>query len=385
MKGSVLLAGLLAWTVCSTGVRPANAGLQERGDGMRGSVKRVDFGRTENRTPVDLYVLTNDHGMVAKVMTYGAILTELHVPDRNGKAGDVVLGFDDLKGYLKGHPYFGATTGRYANRINKGKFTLNGKTYQLAINNPPNSLHGGVLGYDKMVWKAERVRGSQDPAVKFSYRSHDGEEGFPGNIDMEVTYTLTDDNGIRIDYRATSDQPTPLNLTNHSYFNLAGQGAGPVYDHELTLNAGRYTPTDDTLIPTGEIASVRGTPFDFLRPTKIGARINNLPSYLGGGYDNNYAIDGGGKSLVKAATVYEPKSGRVMEVLTTEPGIQLYTGNFLDGTLKGKDGAVYRKHNAFCLETQRFPDSPNKPNFPNSILRPGETYTQTTIYRFSTR
>jgi aldose 1-epimerase len=346
------------------------------------SLKRMDFGKTPDGTPIDLYVLTNGN-VTAKVMTYGAILTELIVPDRHGKPGDVVLGFDNLAGYLAGHPYFGATTGRVANRIAKGQFTLDGKDYKLAVNNAPNSLHGGLKAFDKVVWKAQDVSGQAGPAVRFSYLSPDGEEGFPGNLSVSVTYTVTADQAIKIDYSATTDKATPVNLTNHSYFNLAGPASGNILGHELMLAADQYTPGDDTMIPTGDIKPVKGTPLDFTTSTKIGAHIAEIPGEPGG-YDHNYVLRGG-KAPALAARVSEPASGRLMEMFTTEPGVQFYTANFLDGSLKGKDGVVYKKNQAFCLEAQHFPDSVHHANFPTTILRPGETYTQTTIYKFSTK
>ena len=342
----------------------------------------MDFGKTADGTTIELYVLTNGR-ITAKVMTYGAILTELHVPDKNGKTADVVLGFDNLAAYLAGHPHFGATTGRFANRIAKGKFSLDGKDYTLALNNGPNSLHGGLKGFDKAVWKAEDVSGDAGPAVKFSYVSKDGEEGYPGNLTVSVTYTVTAADALKIDYTATTDQATPLNLTNHSYFNLGGSASGSILDHELTLTASAYTPVDETLIPTGDIASVKDTPLDFTRPQTLGSRINDLKGEPVG-YDHNFVLPkSDGKTPILAAKIVEPKSGRVMETYTTEPGVQLYTANFMDGSIKGKDGVSYKKHGAFCLETQHFPDSVNQPNFPSTILRPGDTYTQTTIYKFS--
>jgi len=383
MKATVL-AGCLASTLALAGIR-ADAGAKEKGKKpVKATLQKTDWGKTEDGTPVQLYTLSNSKGMVAKISTYGAILTELHVPDRTGKMDDVVLGFSDLKTYLAGHPYFGSTVGRYANRIAKGKFTLNGKEYTLAVNNGPNHLHGGLKGFDKQVWRAEPVGSTDGQAVKFSYVSRDGEEGYPGTVSVEVTYTLTERNEIRIDYRATTDKDTPINLTNHSYFNLSGEGSGEILDHELMLEAGRYTPADETLIPTGEIAPVKGTPLDFTSPHKIGERIDQIPASVGG-YDHNFVLNSEGKSLALAARVYDPKSGRLLEMQTTEPGVQLYTGNFLDGTLKGKKGTAYQKHTAFCLEAQHFPDSPNKPTFPSTILNPGQTYRQTTIYRFSAR
>jgi aldose 1-epimerase len=341
----------------------------------------MDFGKTAEGTPIELYILSNGR-VTAKVMTYGAIVTELHVPDRQGKQADVVLGFDNLPAYLAGHPHFGAMTGRVANRIAKGQFTLDGKVYHLAVNNGPNSLHGGKKGFDKVVWKGEEVPGSEGPSVKFSYLSPDGEEGYPGNLSVSVTYSVTPDDALKIDYVATTDKATPINLTNHSYFNLAGAELGPILGHELMLAADEYTPADDTLIPTGEIKSVRGTPLDFTTPTPIGARIDQLPASIGG-YDHNYVIRPDTRSPAFAARVRDPASGRIMEMFTTEPGVQLYTSNFMGG-ITGKGAVAYKKHQAFCLEAQHFPDSVHHPNFPSIILRPGSTYTQTTIYKFST-
>jgi aldose 1-epimerase len=352
-------------------------------DGERGRIVKTDFGKTPEGRSVELYVLTNGK-MTAKVMTYGAIVTELHAPDRNGKPADVVLGFDDLRGYLAGHPYFGATVGRVANRIAKGKFTLDGKEYTLAVNDPPNTLHGGLKGFDKVVWKAEEVQKPDGPAVRMTYLSPDGEEGYPGNLSVGVTFTLTDGGGLRIEYEATTDKATPVNLTNHSYFNLAGPASGPILDHEVLLEADQYTPVDDTLIPTGAIEPVRGTPLDFTTSTPIGARIDQLKGEPGG-YDHNLVLRRRGEGPTLAARAYDPESGRVLEVHTTEPGLQFYSGNFLDGTNKGKGGVVYRKHQAFCMEADHFPDSVHHPNFPSVILQPGQTYRQTTIYQFSAR
>jgi aldose 1-epimerase len=355
------------------------------GDKVATSVHSTDFGKTPDGIAVELYELTNAAGMKVKIMTYGGIITELHTPDRTGKLGDVVLGFDDLAGYVAGHPYFGAIVGRVANRIARGEFALDGKEYKLAVNNGPNALHGGLNGFDKVVWKAKALQVQPEAsAVQLYYRSPAGEEGYPGNLDATVTYTLTEDNMVLIDYRATADKPTAINLTNHSYFNLAGPASGDVLGHEMMIAADRYTPVDDTLIPTGKIDAVRGTPMDFTTPTAIGARIGQLKGEPGG-YDHNYVLRREGKSFAKAVRVYEPMSGRVMEMWTTEPGVQFYSGNFLDGKIKGKGGVVYRKHQGICLEAQHFPDSVHHPNFPSVILRPGETYTQATGYRFSAR
>ena len=345
---------------------------------MTSNIQKAAFGRLPDGMAVDLYTLTNANGLVAKVMNYGTIITELHVPDRKGVLGDVVLGFDNLAQYAKGHPCFGCTVGRVANRIAKGRFTLDGKTYVLAVNNGPNHLHGGLKGFDKKVWKAEPQSGA---AVKFAYTSPDGEEGYPGTLAVAVTMTLTDANELRLDYRATTDRATPVNLTNHSYFNLAGQE--DVLRHELMIAADNYTPTDSTLIPTGEIKPVKGTPLDFTRPAAIGSRISQLHT-VPLGYDHNFVLNGGGKRLALAARVYEPESGRVMEVHTTEPGVQLYTANSLDGSLTGKRGVVYRQHGGFCLEMEHFPDSVNQPKFPSVILRPDQIYRQTTVHKFST-
>jgi aldose 1-epimerase len=352
--------------------------------GGSGSLNRMDFGKTNDGQAVELYVLRNGT-TTAKVMTFGAILTELDVVDRHGKPGDVVLGFDSLDGYLGKHPYFGAVVGRVANRIARGKFTLGGKEYTLAVNNGPNALHGGLKGFDKVVWKAEEVACPDGPSVKFSHVSKDGEEGYPGNLSVSVTYTLTADDALRLQYTATTDRATPINLSNHSYFNLAGPGSGTILHHEVTIAADRYTPVDDTLIPTGELADVKGTPLDFTTATTIGKRIQQIKADPVG-YDHNFVLrSGGAKTPVPAVTVYEPTTGRVLEMSTTEPGVQFYTGNFLDGTNTGKGGVVYRQYQGLCLEAQHFPDSINHPRFPSTVLEPGKSYTQTTVYRFSTR
>ncbi len=346
-------------------------------------LEQSEFGRMPDGTVVRLFTLTNRQGMVAKITAYGAILTELHVPDRHGKVENVVHGFDNLDQYLQGHPSFGATVGRVANRIAQGRFTLDGQEYKLAINNGPNHLHGGLKGFDKKVWQAQPLPGGEhDGSVQFTYLSQDGEEGYPGNLSVAVVYTLTDDNELRIDYTAAADKATPVNLTNHSYFNLAG--SGDILGHELMIAADRYTPSDATLIPTGEIAVVKDTPVDFTSPTPIGARFGQLTAKPTG-YDHNLMLNSGGMTPALAARVYEPKTGRIMEVHTTEPGVQLYTGNFLDGKLTGVGGVVYRQHSGFCLETQHFPDSVNHPNFPSVILRPGRTFRTTTIFKFMAR
>jgi aldose 1-epimerase len=354
---------------------------EQTGGVTKMDIQITSFGRLPDGTEIDLYALTNKNGVKARIMTYGATLVSLETPDRNGKFADIVLGFDSLVGYLGANPYFGSTVGRYANRIAQGQFILDGVTYPLAKNNGENHLHGGIKGFDKVVWTAEPVRQEGAVGIKLGYLSQDGEEGYPGNLSVTVVYTLTEENELRISYRATTDKATPVNLTNHSYFNLAGQGNGDILGHELMLNADSYTPVDEGLIPTGEILPVEGTPMDFRSLRAIGARIAEVK----GGYDHNYVLRGGGGKLELAARVDEPASGRVMEIDTTEPGIQFYTGNFLDGTITGKGGKVYKQHYGFCLETQHFPDSPNKPNFPSTILRPGEEFSSLTVYKFSTK
>lgn len=340
------------------------------------------FGKLSDGTPVEQYTLTNGKGLVAKVITYGALLTELQTPDRHGKLGDIVLGFDNLDSYVKGHPYFGATIGRVGNRIAKGKFTLAGQTYTLAANNGPNALHGGLKGFDKVVWKAEIVPAKHGSAVKFTYVSRDGEEGYPGTLTATVTYTLTEENELRLDYTAKTDKATPVNLTNHSYWNLGG--GGDILNHVLMINADRYTPVDDTLIPTGHIAPVKGTVMDFTTPMAIGSRLLSLDNSPRG-YDHNYVLNRSGKKLNRAAALYEPTTGRALEILTDQPGVQFYSGNFLDATLTGKRGQVYHQYYGLCLETQHFPDSVNQPNFPTTILRPGQTFTSTTVHKFTAR
>ena len=371
-----LMGGLCVWGI-AVDPAPGRAAVES------GSLSKMIFGKTPDGTPVELYVLKNGQ-ITVKVMTYGAIITEIDTPDRNGKEGDVVLGFDSLEGYLGKHPYFGATVGRVANRIAKGKFTLNGQEYTLAVNDGPNTLHGGLKGFDKVIWKAEPISRPDGPSIKLTRRSPDGEEGYPGNLDVSVQFTVTEQNELKIEYTATTDKATPINLSNHSYFNLAGRTTEPVLGHELMLAADHYTPVDETLMPTGEIAPVAGTPLDFTKPTDIGARIKELKGEPTG-YDHNFVLNSGGKSLALAVRVYEPKTGRVMELSTTEPGVQFYTGNFLDGTITGKDGIAYRKHHAFCLEAQHYPDSIHHANFPSAVLEPGKTYTQTTVYKFSAR
>jgi aldose 1-epimerase len=348
-------------------------------------VKRTTSSATVDGKPIDVFTLTNGR-IEMRAMTYGGIILSLKVPDRAGHVTDVVLGFDNPEGYLKPPPppYFGALIGRYGNRIAKGKFTLDGKTYTLAINNPPNHLHGGNRGFDKVLWNAESKETADGVSVIFTRTSPDGEEGYPGALQARVTYTLTPKNELILEYHATTDKATPVNLTQHSYFNLAGDGSGDILSHDLTINADRYTPVDSTLIPTGELAPVTGTPFDFRKPTAIGARIGQDNAQLknGNGYDHNWVLNGSGSGLHPAARLADPKSGRSMEISTTEPGLQFYSGNFLDGTITGKDGHVYKFRNGLCLETQHFPDSPNQPKFPSTILRPGQNYDSKTVLTF---
>ncbi len=356
------------------------------------SVNKQPFGTADGR-PVELYTLRNSKGAEATIMTYGGIVQSLKVPDRDGNYADVVLGFDSLAGYtsdsyLRACPYFGALIGRYGNRIGGAKFTLEGKTYTLAANNGPNSLHGGIKGFDKVVWTAVKAEvGRQGPCLELSYLSKDGEEGFPGNLNVTATYTLTDNNELKLEFKATTDKPTVVNLTHHSYFNLRGQGNGDILGHEVYINSDKTTPVDSGLIPTGAFADVTGTPFDFRKPTPIGARINDPDPVLqyGPGYDHNWVIN---KRLGKfglQARVQEPTTGRVMEVWSDEPGLQFYAGNFLDGTITGKGGKVYQRRTGFCMEPQHYPDSPNKPTFPSVELKPGETYHNTIVYKFSAK
>ena len=350
------------------------------------TMTRSPFGSLPDGTALELFTFRNASGMEVSVTNYGGIITSLKVPDRNGELGDITLGYESIDGYLRSSPYFGALIGRYGNRIGNAQFTLDGTTYKLPANDGPNTLHGGVKGFDKVVWNAEPFEREGERGVVFTYTSPDGEEGFPGTLQARVTYTLTDKNELAFDYHATTDKPTVVNLTQHAYFNLAGDGSGDILGHELTINADRYTPVDKNLIPTGELASVAGTPFDFRTKNTIGARINDDHPQLkaGGGYDHNFVLNRSGDGLVLAARVEEPKTGRVMEVHTTEPGLQFYSGNFLDGSITGKQGHVYAHRTGFCLETQHFPDSPNKPSFPSTTLRPGEEYSSRTVYTFST-
>jgi aldose 1-epimerase len=340
------------------------------------------YGKTAEGHPVTMYVLTNTRGVELRAITYGGIITSLKVPDRSGAMGDIVLGFDRLDQYLKDSPYFGAVVGRYGNRIANGRFSLDGHTYTLARNNGPNHLHGGIKGFDKFVWEA--APSASGAAVTFSRTSPDGEEGYPGNLMVRITYTLSDRNELTIDYQATTDKATPVNLTQHTYFNLTGNVTGDILGHELTISADRFTPVDATLIPTGDLASVEGTPFDFRKPAVIGARINERHQQLinGKGYDHNWVLNRSAEGLQPSVRVVEPKSGRTLDIATTEPGLQFYSGNFLDGTNTGKGGRIYGQRTGLCLETQHFPDSPNQPNFPSTILRPGQQYSARTVFTF---
>jgi aldose 1-epimerase len=353
----------------------------------KSKMQKQAFGKIQDGQSVDLYTLTNKYGMTVAISNFGGTLVSLKVPDRDGKLGDVVLGYDNPADYENGNAHFGGTIGRYANRIAHGKFTLDGVVYTLPLNNGENTLHGGIRGFDKHIWTAKDVSSSAGEALELNYVSKDGEEGFPGTLTVKVVYTvLADENAVRIDYTAATDKDTVLNLTNHSYFNLAGQGNGDILQHQLTLYASQFTPVDATLIPTGKLQDVHNTPFDFLQPMAIGVRINmdDQQLKLGGGYDHNWVLDKKSpSSLSLAARAYDAQSGRVLEVSTTEPGMQFYTGNFLNGTVHGKAGKVYGYRSAFCLETQHFPDSPNHKDFPSTVLKPGQTFHSTSIYNFS--
>jgi aldose 1-epimerase len=350
-------------------------------------IEKTTFGKTPDGHTVDLYTLTNSHGVEVRVMNYGGIVVSLRVPDRAGKLDDVVLGYDNFAEYLDNKPYFGAIIGRFGNRIARGEFTLDGTTYHLAKNNGPNSLHSGLKGFDKVLWDAEPFTKDQAVGVVFTYTSKDGEEGFPGNLKTRVTYTLDDQNELEFACEATTDKATPVNLTHHSYFNLRGEGNGDVLNHEIAINADRFAVVDSALIPSGELRSVTGTPLDFRTSHAIGARINDPYEQLvvAGGYDHTFVLNRKRADLVLAARMHEPKTGRVLEVYTTEPGLQFYTGNFLDGSAAGKNGHHYARRSAFCLEAQHFPDSPNHPDFPTTILRPGQTYSSRAVYKFSTQ
>jgi aldose 1-epimerase len=351
------------------------------------TIDHEPYGKTPDGAVVDVYTLTNKRGMAAQIITYGGTVTSLKVPDRAGNMANVVLGYPQLEGYLSDTSYFGAIIGRYGNRIAGGRFSLNGAEYTLAKNDGPNSLHGGAKGFNKRIWQAKEASGPEGSGLTLTYTSTDGEEGYPGSLSVQVTYHVTEQNELRIDYNAKTDKPTVVNLTNHSYFNLSGEGSGDVLGHQLEIMADRYTPVDATLIPTGELAPVAGTPFDFTKPKAIGAQIRDAHPQivLGRGYDHNFVLQRPSSSEpALAARVQDPRTGRVMEVYTTEPGVQFYSSNFLNGTVVGTGGHTYRQGDAFCLETQHFPDSPNKPSFPSTVLQPGSEYRTTTIYRFST-
>lgn len=371
-------------TSCSS---KKNAASDETKDDAKAGIEKATYGNLPDRRTADIYTLRNASGMIARITNYGGIITELRTPDKDGKFEDVTLGLDSLSNYVKNNPFFGALVGRYGNRIAKGKFTLDGKTYTLPINNMGNALHGGKVGFDKVLWTATPVDGDE-PTLKLQYTSKDGEEGYPGNLSVEVTYTLQKDNALKIDYQATTDKPTVVNLTNHTYFNLTGGAKRDVLDHVVMLNADRFVPVDKTLIPTGKLQPVAGTPFDFTKPTAVGTRINDSTDTqikYGGGYDHAWVLNGAADTMKQAATVYEPTSGRMMEVRTTEPAVQFYTGNFLNGKVVGREGNPYNKRYALCLETEHYPDSPNQPSFPTTVLRPGQTYKTTTIYQFSVK
>jgi len=381
----IFLPVALLGTVSCSGDRDAGSSDQDLTPAT--SYEMKNFGFTPDGETVDLITLRSPSGVELDVATYGGIVTRLLAPDRGGELADVVLGHDRLEPYLAGTPYFGAIVGRYGNRIANGRFTLDGKEYVLAVNNGPNHLHGGIRGFDKVVWQAEPYANETEAGIVLRYVSPDGEEGYPGELSAKVTYALTAAGELRIDYEAMTDAPTIVNLTHHGYWNLAGHGSGDILDHVLAIRASRFTPVDETLIPTGERRPVEGTPFDFLDPTAIGARIDADDEQIafGGGYDHNFVLDGweNDGELRSAAVLHDPVSGRTVEVLTTEPGLQFYSGNFLDGSDIGKGGVVYERRTGLCLETQHFPDSPNHPAFPTTVLRPGETYRSTTVYRFS--
>jgi len=376
-----MAAGLLAVSLVGCASMSSNP---------KSTITKADFGRTPEGHAVEIYTLHNAQGAESRIITYGGIVQSLSVPDKNGKLADVVLGFDSIDGYtsasyIKGCPYFGALIGRYGNRIGGAKFTLEGQTYTLAGNNNGNTLHGGLKGFDKVVWTASPSVGVHGPQLVLAYVSRDGEEGFPGNLEVTAIYTLTEDNALKLEFTAKTDKPTVVNLTHHSYFNLAGQGNGDILGHLVQINSDKTTPVDAGLITTGEYADVTGTPFDFRKPTAIGARINDPNTILqyGPGYDHNWVINKAPGTFGLQARVVEPTSGRVLEVWSDQPGLQFYAGNFLDGTLTGKGGKVYQRRSAFCMEPQHYPDSPNKPNFPSVELKPGETYHNTIVYKFS--
>ena len=385
MKKNILILSLIISTLISCSTKKT----EQSDDNSMKNIELKQFGKLNDSTSAMVYTLKNASGMEVAITNFGGYVLSIKVPDKDGNYTDVVHSCDSLPQYVKGTPFFGPIVGRYGNRIGNGTFNLDGKTYTLAKNNGPNSLHGGKVGFDKKLWAATIIDG-EEPALKLNYTSPDMEEGYPGNLAVEVTYTLQKDNALKIEYKAVTDKATVVNLTNHTYFNLAGaNGTNTILDHELTLNADKITPVDATLIPTGELMPVAGTPFDFQKSTRIGARIDDTSDVqikYGGGYDHCWVFADSSKTLKPGATVYEPTSGRVMEMFTTEPAVQFYTGNFLNGSAVGKGGKVkYEKRSGFCLETQHYPDSPNKPQFPSTVLRPGETYATTTVYKFSVK
>ena len=382
---SVSSVTLIAQLACAPAEAPGPAPAASGPSAPSTSVTRGPFGALPDGTAIEVFTLSNASGVEVRAITYGGIIVSLKVPDRQGRLDDIVLGYDALGGYVTNNsPYFGAIIGRYGNRIARGRFTLDGKAYALAANNGPHHLHGGVRGFDKVVWRAEPVSSPDGAAVAFSRTSPEGEEGYPGALAVRVIYTLTTANELRVDYVATTDRPTVVNLTQHSYFNLAGQGSRDILEHQLQIDADRYTPVDATLIPTGELAAVEGTPLDFRSPTAIGARIDDPHPQIrnGLGYDHNFVLTRSEPGLAHAARVLDPSTGRTLDVATTEPGMQFYSGNFLDGSITGKSGRVYRRRYGFCLETQHYPDSPNQPAFPSTTLRPGEQYRSQTVFTF---
>ena len=383
MQGSVPRSLALLFVMCVGLSGPLLARTTQR---TRARIDKRAFGHLEDGTLIDIYTLKNRNGLQVEITTYGGAVVTIRTPDRQGRMADIVLGYGDAGGYVSDVSYFGALIGRYANRIARGRFTLNGVEYQLPQNNGVNHLHGGVRGFHKVVWQAREQKRADGVALELTYLSKDKDEGYPGNLAVTATYVLTNANELRIEYSATTDKETVINLTHHSYFNLAGAGTGDILGHVLTINADRFTPVDDTLIPTGELQAVRGTPFDFRRSTAIGSRINQADEQLvrGQGYDHNLVLIKRDRELSLAASVYEPVSGRILELWTTEPGMQFYSGNFLD-RVAGKEGRVYNRRDGFCLEAQHFPDSPNRPAFPATVLKPGERYAQTTVYKFRVR
>jgi aldose 1-epimerase len=394
-NGSPLLLSAVAAMLMSNVAQAQESSESEAANGGDSGRQPAVFGHLPDGRQVDVYQFTNANGIELRVINYGGIIVSLKTPNLEGEFDDIVLGFDSLDSYLSetyrnANPYFGAIIGRYGNRIAGGQFSLNGETYSLATNDGSNHLHGGDQGFDKVLWQAEPFESEAGSGLVLRYTSEDGEEGYPGRLETEVTYTLTDNDELRVDYRAVTDKATPVNLTQHSYFNLKGEGSDTILDHRLMINASEFTPVNDTLIPTGEIRAVEGTPFDFTEATPIGERIeqDNEQLAVGGGYDHNFVLDrdnAASDELVLAAKVWEPQSGRLVEVSTTEPGIQFYSGNFLDGSLTGKQGQAYEQRSGFALETQHYPDSPNQEAFPSTILAPGETYRSRTVYRFATQ